>query len=194
MTICVWFFFFLHASPPWGRQGPRTPLSSLDPSGAPSWQTHRLLRGRTLTATCTFAIPPPQPKTHTAVRRKHPWPASSEQTQPQALQEPQTAPPVPRASRPQPKPRPRGRGPLGINQSWDRWGWASLPCSTLSLLSTLPPECKGTPDRGGACGALANPEAGGLSNLVSFYPSHRRLSYASCSISFVLKSGDWISG
>lgn len=56
------------------RRGPGPPLSSYDASGAPPFQTHLLLRGRTLTATRTFAIPRPQPKPSRSAQPQHPQP------------------------------------------------------------------------------------------------------------------------
>lgn len=62
---------------------------------------------------------------------------------------------------------PEGVGPARHQPILRQVGWASSPRSTLSLLQTLPLACKLTPDRGGACRALTNLEAGGMGLLAS---------------------------
>lgn len=61
----------------WGRRGPYPPLSYLTPQAPPLAQTHLLLRGRTLTATRTFAIPRPQPKPGGSAQPQHHQPPAT---------------------------------------------------------------------------------------------------------------------
>lgn len=151
------------------------------PQTPPPAQTHLLLRGRTLTATRTFAIPRPPPKPGELAQPQH------HQRPPQTLPQPGPGPSAPRASPGWPRPCARRGGACELPPILSPVGDDVVPLSPAhEPQETASPQRPPPPGRGGANGASANPEPPGMERV--------RLGLSYWQLALVLRLLDQVGG